>query len=71
LEHWAGRPPDIMDGADREVAALAASGLHRDTLAATLNDVVSQPGRMVAALWAGLYNLPKESNSPENEAPNG
>ena len=71
LEHWAGLPPDIMNDSDREVAAVAASWPHRERLATTLNDVTSQRGRMVAALWAGLYNLPKPSNSPEYEAPGG
>jgi hypothetical protein len=60
-----------MNYSDREVAALAASWPHRERLAATLNDVASQRGRMVAALWAALYNLPAPSNSPEYEAPGG
>jgi O-antigen ligase len=68
LEHWGGLPLDIMGDADREVAAVAASGAHRETLAVTLNDVTNQRGRMVASLWTGLYNLPKASTPSVSEA---
>jgi O-antigen ligase len=66
LEHWVGLPADIMNDTDREVAALAASWPHRETLATTLNDVVSQRGQIVAALWVSLYKLPKISDEPAN-----
>ena len=71
LEHWIALPSDIMNAADREVAAVAASGPHRETLATTLNDIVSQHGRIVAALWANLYNLPKVGNPPAQEESSG
>jgi O-antigen ligase len=71
LEHWAGLPLDIMNDADREVAAVAASWPHRERLSTTLNDVVDPRGRMVAALWAGLYNLPKPSSPTGYEPPGG
>jgi O-antigen ligase len=68
LEHWAGLPPDMMDDADREVAAVAASVSHRERLAVTLNHVENERGRTVVALWKSLYNLPRPDNTPENEA---
>jgi O-antigen ligase len=71
LEHWGSLPQDIMDDADREVAGAAASSAHRDRLAATLNDVVSPRGRMVATLWTSLYKLPVPNNSPDHEAIGG
>ena len=71
LEHWSGLPPDVMNDADREVGAVAASSMHRDRLATTLHDVASQHGRMIAALWTSLYNLPKSTNPPDYEAPGG
>ncbi len=71
LEHWDGLPTDIMSDSDREVAAVAASWPHRATLAMTLNDVVSPRGRVVAALWASLYNLPKLSSAQAYEESSG